>query len=261
MLQRFLEYIEANSICTRDEKILVAVSGGIDSVVLLNLFQEAGFDTALAHCNFHLRGSESDEDAGFVKSLSGEKAQEFYLKDFDTEEVAGQRGISIQMAARDLRYEWFEELRKEKKYHFIATAHNLDDILETFFINLSRGTGIRGLSGIPPKSGRLIRPLLFASREEIIAYATEKGLSYREDSSNASEKYLRNRIRHKLLPMLEEQNPSFRQSQKLKNLDQRKPFSSKSCLIIISALRLLRTLPIHSAAHLENNSSLIATGW
>ncbi len=147
-----------------------------------------------------------------LKSLSGEKGMKFFRKDFNTTEIARERGISIQMAARDLRYEWFEEVRKDQKYNLIATAHNLDDVLETFFINLSRGTGIRGLSGIPPKTGRIIRPLLFASREDIIEYARENGLSYREDSSNASEKYLRNKIRHKLLPMLEEQNASFRKS-------------------------------------------------
>lgn len=212
MLDRFREYIEKESICGFDDQILIAVSGGIDSVALLCLFEEAGYKIAIAHCNFHLRGVESDADASFVASLANEKSIRFYRKDFNTEEVARERGISIQMAARDLRYTWFEEVRNKEKYDLIATAHNLDDVLETFFINLSRGTGIRGLSGIPSKAGKVIRPLLFASREEIIDYAEKKGIRYREDSSNASEKYLRNKIRHKLLPLLEEQNPSFRRS-------------------------------------------------
>ncbi len=212
MLVRFREYIEKESICGSDVQILIAVSGGIDSVALLNLFEEAGYNIAVAHCNFQLRGEESDADAAFVASLANEKSIKFYRKNFNTEEVARERGNSIQMAARDLRYAWFEEVRNKEKYDLIACAHNLDDVLETFFINLSRGTGIRGLSGIPSKAGKIVRPLLFASREEIIDYAEKKGIIYREDSSNASEKYLRNKIRHKLLPLFEDQNPSFRKS-------------------------------------------------
>ncbi|MFC2116932.1 tRNA lysidine(34) synthetase TilS [Bacteroidota bacterium] len=212
MLKSFREYIEENSLCSTADKILVAVSGGIDSVVLLDLFHASGFETGLAHCNFHLRGEESDGDAAFVKSLAEGYAIEYYEKDFKTEQFAREKGISIQMAARDLRYQWFEEIRKKFHYELIATAHNQDDILETFFINLSRGTGIRGLSGIPVKAGKLIRPLLFASREKILGYAEKKGISFREDSSNTSDKYLRNKVRQQLIPMLEEQNPSFRKS-------------------------------------------------
>ena len=212
MLKNFIEYIEANSLCRATDRILVTVSGGIDSVVLLDLFHASGFETGVAHCNFHLRGEESDGDAAFVKSLATSYASEYHEKDFQTEQYAREEGISIQMAARDLRYQWFEEIRAAFKYDLIATAHNQDDILETFFINLSRGTGIRGLSGIPAKAGKLIRPLLFASRKKILAYTETKDIAYREDSSNASDKYLRNKIRRQLIPMLEEQNPSFRKS-------------------------------------------------
>jgi len=212
MLERFRDFIKANSLCEEGDLILVAVSGGIDSVVMLDLLINAGFETGIAHCNFHLRGKESEEEADFVESLAADYSVKFHRIDFETGKHAKDEGISIQMAARNLRYTWFEEIRAANKYDFIATAHNQDDILETFFINLSRGTGIRGLAGIPSKSGKLIRPLLFASRENIIDYANLKGLIHREDSSNTSDKYLRNKIRHQLLPMLEEQNPSFRKS-------------------------------------------------
>ena len=208
MLQRFREYIAANSLCSEDEHILLAVSGGIDSVVMTDLFAESGFKTGLAHCNFGLRGAESDEDEAFAGSLAERYSMEFHSTRFPTGQVAEQERISIQMAARNLRYEWFEKLREAHGYSWIATAHNQDDVLETFFINLSRGTGIRGLTGISPRTGRVIRPLLFAPRRDIVEYADSKGLSYREDSSNASDKYLRNRIRHHLIPLLEEQNPT-----------------------------------------------------
>jgi tRNA(Ile)-lysidine synthase len=212
MLERFREYLEEQSLCAAGDKILVTVSGGIDSVVLLDLLISAGYMTGVAHCNFRLRGEESEADEAFVKSIAAREGLEFYRQDFKTEEYAREQGVSVQMAARDLRYTWFEEIRARHDYDLIATAHNQDDVLETFFVNLSRGTGIRGLTGIAPVSGKVIRPLLFASRESISAYATDRGITYREDSSNASEKYLRNRIRHSLLPLLEEENPSFRKS-------------------------------------------------
>ena len=129
LLERFRKFIETNSLCSRDDRILLAVSGGIDSVVMLNLIREAGYNADVSHCNFHLRGEESDEDAVFVESLSGEKGLKFYRKDFNTGEFASQQGISIQMAARDLRYAWFEEIREANGYELIATAHNLDDVL------------------------------------------------------------------------------------------------------------------------------------
>lgn len=212
MLERFREYLEEQSLCSAGDRILVTVSGGIDSVVLLKLFISAGFRPGIAHCNFRLRGEESDADEDFVESIATGEGLEFHRQDFKTKQHAREQGISVQMAARELRYAWFEEIRAANDYDLIATAHNQDDVLETFFINLSRGTGIRGLTGIAPMSGKVIRPLLFASRESITAYAAEKGIAYREDSSNASDKYLRNRVRNSLLPLLEEQNPSFRKS-------------------------------------------------
>jgi tRNA(Ile)-lysidine synthase len=210
MLEEFRHFIQLNSLCQPGDRILLAVSGGIDSMVLLYLFSEAGYKPGIAHCNFHLRNIESDEDEKFVRSVAENMDTAYHPQDFDTEQYAGKSGISIQMAARNLRYSWFEEIRKSHGYNSIATAHNQDDVLETFFINLSRGTGIRGLTGIPVRSGKIIRPLLFASRESIVDYATEHHIPFREDSSNTSGKYLRNRVRHQLIPMLEEENPSFR---------------------------------------------------
>ena len=210
MLDDFSSFIQSNSLCRPSDRILLAISGGIDSMAMLHLFFAAGYQPGIAHCNFHLRGAESDGDEQFVKSVAAAKGAVFHQQDFDTEKTAQESRISIQMAARNLRYNWFEEIRSSHAYDLIATAHNQDDVLETFFINLSRGTGIRGLTGIPVKSDRLIRPLLFASRETIVSYAREQNIRFREDSSNASDKYLRNRVRHHLIPMLEEQNPSFR---------------------------------------------------
>jgi tRNA(Ile)-lysidine synthase len=210
MLEKFRHFIQSNSLCQQTDRILLAVSGGIDSMVLLHLYAAAGYTPGIAHCNFHLRGDESDGDEQFVKSIAETMDAAYHQQDFDTEQSAAESGISIQMAARNLRYRWFEEIRKNHGYDLIATAHNQDDVIETFFINLSRGTGIRGLTGIPVRSGKVIRPLLFASRESIVDYATGHQIRFREDSSNASDKYLRNRVRHQLIPMLEEENPSFR---------------------------------------------------
>ena len=210
MLEKFRHFIQSNALCQYGDRILIAVSGGIDSMVLLHLFFTAGYQPGIAHCNFHLRGDESDGDEKFVKSIAGERNADYHQQDFDTERSATESGISTQMAARNLRYRWFEEVREKHGYNHIATAHNQDDVIETFFINLSRGTGIRGLTGIPVRSEKVIRPLLFASRESIVEYAAENNIKFREDSSNASDRYLRNRIRHHLIPMLEEENPSFR---------------------------------------------------
>jgi len=192
-----------------NSKILLAISGGVDSVALAHLCQTAKLDFTLAHCNFNLRNEESDADQDFVAALAKKLNVALFVENFDTEQYAKDNSLSIQMAARDLRYEWFEELRLKHDFDFILTAHHANDSLETFFINLIRGTGLEGLSGINADSNYIIRPLLNFSRKEILAYAEENNISWREDSTNASTKYLRNKIRHELVPVFEEINPQF----------------------------------------------------
>ncbi len=211
MIQRFTNYIKENHLFTRSETLLVGVSGGIDSVVLLDLLDQAGFSFAIAHCNFGLRGTESDGDERLVTSLARKYDARLYKTTFDTAEYAQEHKISIEMAARDLRYRWFETVRTNHHFDYIAVAHHREDQLETFFLNLARGTGLAGLTGMRPINGKVIRPLLFASRQEIEKYGHDNLLEYREDSSNLNTDYKRNKIRHDLLPMMELLNPSFRE--------------------------------------------------
>ena len=211
MLDELRNHIEENELIAPGGQVLLAVSGGVDSVVMFDLMVRAGYSCAIAHCNFRLRGDESDGDEAFVRKLGGDHGLPVFTRSFETVAIARERRISVQMAARELRYEWFDEIRSDRKYDLVATAHNLDDLIETFFINLIRGTGIRGLSGIRPRTGSLIRPMLFAPRSDIAAYAADRHLTFREDSSNNSTKYLRNRIRHRIIPQLQEINPGFKQ--------------------------------------------------
>lgn len=212
LFEKFKENITRLGLIQPNEKVLLTVSGGIDSISLFNLFIETKIDFAVAHCNFQLRGAESDGDQQFVENLAAQHSIACYTIKFNTKEYAAENRISIQMAARDLRYNWFGKIASENGYNKIATAHNLNDVVETFFINLTRGTGLKGLTGIKPINGKIIRPLLFASRKEIEEYSREKEIRYREDSSNAETKYLRNAIRHKIIPEFEKLNPSFLQS-------------------------------------------------
>ena len=212
MVEQFLNYIHQEKLFHSSQRILLAVSGGADSMLMLHLFTNAGFPVAIAHCNFRLRGSESDDDEQFVSNYCDQNNLAFYLKHFDTEEFANQRGISIEMAARDLRYDWFNELLEKHGYDYLATAHHQDDVIETFLINLSRGSGIKGLSGIQPKSGSIIRPMLFTNRVEIHEYCMRMKIEYRTDSSNLDTVYKRNLIRQQILPLLEQINPAFRRN-------------------------------------------------
>lgn len=209
MLEQFLNHITENKLVAARDNILLAVSGGIDSMVMLDLFRQAGFQAGVAHCNFQLRGEESDEDMEFVKAKAAAYGLPFHVKKFDTEEYARSKGISIQMAARELRYAWFNELRREHSYTVIASAHQLNDVLETIILNLAKGTGLDGLTGVPLKQQNVIRPLLFASREQIEAYARENNIAWREDSSNLTDYYQRNLIRNKVIPYLKEINPNL----------------------------------------------------
>ena len=205
-----IDFINENQLLSPTDSILVGVSGGVDSVVLVDLLEQTGCCFAMAHCNFNLRGEESDLDELFVESLARKYQKSFYRRSFNTKEYAAEKGISIEMAARELRYAWFEEVRSVKQYQWIAVAHHSDDQAETFFLNLARGTGIAGLTGMKPVNGYIIRPLLFASRKDIEQYASSQQIEYRDDSTNALLDYQRNEIRHLILPLMEELNPSFR---------------------------------------------------
>jgi len=208
MLENFLKFIARNNLFQPQEPILLAVSGGIDSVAMSHLFFEAKFQFAIAHCHFSLR-KEADAEAELVSQLAQKFNIPFFFRQFDTENFAKNEKISIQMAARKLRYDFFEQIRNENQFSYIATAHHLNDSLETAIFNLAKGTGIAGLRGILPKNGFLIRPMLFATRQEIEFFIKNNEISYLEDSSNASEKYKRNFIRHQIVPRLAEQiNPN-----------------------------------------------------
>jgi len=209
MLQGFNHYISKLDLCNPDSRILLAVSGGIDSVVMAHLFVEAGYDCAIAHCNFQLRGEDSEQDQEFVETLAHYLEIAVYVKRFDVEAEMKEQGISLQMAARNLRYTWFEQVLLENELDLVATAHNKNDAVETFFLNLSRGSGIRGLKGIAPGRDKIIRPLLFASRSQIEHYQKTHKIEFREDRSNQETKYQRNKIRHDVLPVMEQINPGF----------------------------------------------------
>ncbi len=210
MLPELKNYIAAESLFSATDRLVLAVSGGCDSMVMLDLFRQLEYDFVVAHCNFKLRGAESDGDEVFMHDYCGEHGIELHVKSFDTREFALQEGISIEMAARELRYQWFYELLDSLGYDYLLTAHHQDDLVETLLINFSRGTGIRGLTGIHPKRARLVRPLLFAAREELTAYSTGENVPFRNDSSNQEFVHHRNLIRHKILPLLEEINPAFK---------------------------------------------------
>lgn len=212
MVEQFLKYIHSEKLFHSSQRILLAVSGGADSMLMLHLFVQTGFPVAVVHCNFKLRGSESDGDEQFVADYCDLHNLEFHSRKFDTAEYASNEGISIEMAARELRYNWFEQLLQRHGYDFLATAHHQDDVIETFLINLSRGSGIRGLSGIQPKIGKIIRPMLFTNRAEILDYCTRLKIDYRTDSSNEDTVYKRNLIRHEIIPLLEQVNPAFRRN-------------------------------------------------
>ncbi len=214
MLPQFLRYINEKHLIESPQKTLLAVSGGLDSVVMVHLFVKAGYDFGIAHCNFQLRGEDADGDEDFVRNIAQELNKPFFSTRFDTKNFAKMAGISTQMAARELRYVWFEEMRQQNGYDFIATAHHQDDNLETLLINLVRGTGLAGLHGILPKSQNLIRPLLFASRADLAQYVEVNKLTWREDASNQSSDYHRNLLRLEVVPILKKMNPNLTDSTK-----------------------------------------------
>ena len=209
MLFEFKENIQKHFPELLQEKFLLACSGGLDSVVLTQLCSQCEMDCAIAHCNFKLRGNDSDADEVFVRNLASSLNKEFIVTHFDTKSYAAKHKMSVQMAARELRYQWFEDLMLENTIKTLVTAHHADDNLETFIINLSRGTGIKGLIGIPSRTETILRPLLLFSRDQILAFAKSGNIEWREDISNEETKYLRNKIRHQIVPLLKELHPTF----------------------------------------------------
>jgi len=222
MIRIIRNYIDKLCLLKPDSKIIVGLSGGADSVVLLHILHRLGYSCSAAHCNFHLRGEESERDEHFAAEFAASLNLPFFKQDFATRDIAKRRGISIEMAARDLRYQWFAELRENHRADAIAVAHHRDDSIETLLLNLIRGTGIKGLTGIQPRIGNLVRPLLCVSKKEILHYAQTKNLPFITDSSNAQEEMIRNKIRLQVIPLLETINPSVREAivQTIDNLNE-----------------------------------------
>jgi len=214
MLASFQNHLQRNFPFLWQKRIILAISGGIDSVVLAYLLKELQIPFLMAHCNFQLRGEESEGDQHFVEALAQKLSMPLEVKRFATKEYGKIHALNTQLAARVLRYEWFEQIRQKKGYDYILTAHQANDSWETFLINTSRGTGLKGLLGVPVQNNTILRPLLGFSREEILAFAKENNIIWREDSSNNSDAYTRNKIRHHISPILSQIHPNF-----LKNLE------------------------------------------
>lgn len=225
LLKEFEQYIKQQNLFNTKDKLLLAVSGGVDSVVLCELCRRAGFDFFIAHCNFQLRAAESERDENFVRELGKKYAVEVFVKKFDTEKYAADNKCSIQVAARELRYAWFDEILNDVKNNFVSktgkqpatvvwllTAHHANDNIETLLLNFFKGTGISGLHGILPKQKNICRPLLFAKKETLLAFANENQLPFVEDSSNASNKYARNYFRNELIPGLQKVFPQVEEN-------------------------------------------------
>ncbi len=232
------QFITRYHLFTPNQKIIAGVSGGADSVFLIHILHKLGYDCIVAHCNFHLRGEESDRDAFFVKSLAEKLNFPFLSIDFQTEKYAAGQKISIEMAARELRYTWFGALKKQENAGCIAVAHHSDDVVETFLINMTRGTGIHGLTGIKPQNGDVVRPLLSLSRQEIEAYLRENGIPFVEDSTNKESVYVRNKFRNQVIPLLQTVNPSAKEAilQTVENLQKAENFVENRIATIKSDL-------------------------
>ncbi len=209
MINKFQAFIQKHQLFNQGTPVLVACSGGLDSMVLLDVLCALKYPVAIAHCNFQLRGIESEGDEEFIRVYASQKNIPFYATRFDTTQIKQELNLSTQMAARVLRYDWFEKVRKEIGAHVIVTAHHLDDQLETVLLNLTRGTGLKGLSAMQPTNGNITRPLLEFTKEDLMRYAQSNNIEFREDSSNATDDYQRNLIRHQVVTALKQINPSL----------------------------------------------------
>jgi tRNA(Ile)-lysidine synthase len=278
LLQQFIKNIEQQNLFQKNDYLLLAVSGGADSVALCELCFQAGFHFEIAHCNFQLRGEESERDEKFVRGLAGKYAAKVFVKKFATQKYAEENKVSIQVAARELRYEWFAELLSDKQiipslnesaislsgHKVILTAHHANDNIETLLMNFFKGTGIKGLQGILPKQGKIIRPLLFAKKEEIFTFIKENSLEFIEDSSNSSDKYTRNYFRHQLIPSVEKVFPKAEENlinnierfkeievlyQQSIDLHKKKLLEQKRNEIHIPVLKLLKSKPLKTIVY------------
>lgn len=209
MKNKILTYINKENLLKRGEKVIVTCSGGADSIFLLHILNKLGFECVVAHCNFHLRGEESDRDENFVSEFCKNEGITLLVEHFDTKQFAAENKLSIEMAARELRYNWFEKIRAEYNAGAIAVAHHSDDSIETILLNLLRGTGLKGICGIRPRNGFIVRPLLCVNRKEIEEYLAENGIGYITDSTNLENEYTRNKIRNIVMPILREINPQI----------------------------------------------------
>jgi len=264
LLQRFQKNIQAENLFHEKDKILLGVSGGVDSVVLSELCKRAGYDFAIAHCNFQLRDSDSERDEKFVQELAGKYDVPFHIISFDTKAIAAERKISTQEAARELRYHWFEEIRKAADYRYILTAHHADDNIETVLMNFFRGTGIRGMRGIEPKHGLIVRPLLFARRSELEEFLEENKLDHVFDFTNEQDHYTRNYFRNKVIPFVEKSFPEvndnllanisrFKEAallyQQAVEVHKKKLLEFKGTEVHIPVLKLKKTAPLSSVIY------------
>jgi len=231
-----------------EHKFLLTVSGGADSIAMLDIFAVLEYDFIIAHCNFNLRGEESDRDEAYVREMAEKYGKEVFVKSFQTEEFAREKSISIEMAARDLRYSWFHSLREEQSCDYIVVAHHMGDVSETIFINMIRGTGLRGLSGIAEKAGSVIRPLLSWGRDDIIYYLKNRGVDYCNDSTNDTNDYTRNKVRHNIIPHFQDINPSF-----LKTMSENSRRLAEAELLYFSKVQDIR----RDISEIENNQLVI----
>lgn len=263
LLTGLTTYIQKENLFSPDQKILLATSGGVDSVVMAHLFKQAGLPFVIAHCNFQLRGDESVRDESFVTTLAATLGVPFFSVRFDTVYYATEKRVSIQVAARELRYEWLETTRKASGCAYTATAHHMQDNVETVLMNICKGTGISGLHGILPRQTTLVRPLLFTQKKDLLAYATEHNISYVEDSSNIAIKYTRNFFRHQIIPVMQEAYPAvvnniaagierFREAEELYSQSvirhKKRLLLQKGNTWMIAVLRLQKTVPLHTIA-------------